>query len=89
MDAGFAALMITVVVLLSGTAINIASLWTRRHQPGPGRTELSARVEAVDLRTRGETPEASRASCRHSHGGQHEVPLPYLRRESDGADARR
>jgi hypothetical protein len=47
MDAGFAALMITVVALLSGTAIKIASLWTKR-TPGPGGSEVSARVEAIE-----------------------------------------
>jgi hypothetical protein len=39
--------MITVVVLLSGTAIKIASLWSRRHT-GPGGTEVAARVEAME-----------------------------------------
>jgi hypothetical protein len=47
MDAGFAALMITVVALLSGTAIKIASLWSKR-SPGPGGTEVAARVEAME-----------------------------------------
>ncbi len=48
MDAGFAALwMITVVVLLSGTAIKIATLWSRRPH-GPGGTEVSARIEVLE-----------------------------------------
>jgi hypothetical protein len=47
MDAGFAALMITVVALLSGTAIKIASLWSKR-PPGQGGTEVSSRFEAME-----------------------------------------
>jgi hypothetical protein len=48
MDPGFAAFwMITVVALLSGTAIKVVSLWSKRHH-GPGSTELSDRVEAME-----------------------------------------
>jgi hypothetical protein len=47
MDPGFAALMITVVAVLSGTAIKIASIWSRRHS-GPADAEVSARVQAME-----------------------------------------
>lgn len=48
MDPGFAAFwMITVVAMLSGTAIKIASLWSKR-SAGPGGTEVAARLDALE-----------------------------------------